>query len=114
MGGAYATALGRATRHALSNGGVRRGGRHDHERSRVRSWRAARQAGAIAPRRLGAAGIQVTLKVPFIPDCACGSHWNVYVPFLRVTVIFLVPTNGTLVTTLATPGPKMWKLCEFD
>ena len=35
-------------------------------------------------------------------------------PFLRVTVTFFVPENGTVVTTLVTPGPKMWKLCAFD
>ncbi len=49
-----------------------------------------------------------------MPLLAWGSHWNVYVPFFRVTVTDFVPMNGTVVITFLTPGPKKSKLCEDD
>src|SRR3954464_13802241 len=98
MRGAYATALGRASTPGLA----------------AKAPCGDPVMGAPGRRRAGRAAAQETLSVNFMPLEACGSHWTVYVPFLSVTVTFLVPTNGTVVTTFLTPGPKMWKLCALD
>src|SRR5262245_34406336 len=44
---------------------------------------------------------------------ACGSHTNLYVPFLSVTVHVNVPCEPTPVF-LFTPGPLRWKLWMFE
>src|SRR5215210_6479974 len=69
---------------------------------------------ACGPRPAALQPIQLTVKVPFMPLAACGSHWYVYVPFSSVTVIVFSPTNDTSVTTSSTPGPIRWKLCISD
>ena len=49
---------------------------------------------------------QATLKLPCMNE-ACGSHMNLYVPFLSVATNDFVPVKSTAVTTLFRPGPEM-------
>src|SRR5436190_11995793 len=50
------------------------------------------------------------MNVPFMPARAWGSHWNVYLPFLSVTVQVVLALPETDVF-LFRPGPNRWKLC---
>ena len=54
------------------------------------------------------------MNVPFIPNAACGSHWNVYVPATSVTFHVTDVVSATVVIWLTPPGPNRWKLWKDE